>query len=430
MRRLLIAVGLVTLVTGPLAAQIDTTRRPRSRADSLRTKAIQDSLVLMRALESAQAAPATSSPSTGGATGPTNPRMLPDFSAVGDLVGDLSPKGSTQADNARFSVREVELAIQSVVDPFFRGDVYLGISDVEKISIEQAFLTTTNLSDLEIRLGRYLMPFGKENTTHRHDLHEIEYPWVIQKLLNEDGFKGTGVWVNKVIAPFGFYQELQVTAIDRLRDASATLVPFEAVNKSLGGLGYSARLRNYVDIGEATNFELSGSVVTGKVERAFVSDPSGDPLVFNGISATLARQTILGADFTYRWRPLQQGLYKSFLLQAEVMHQINDKNPSSGLQGVPVSSVSTGRDYTGAYTFARYQLGQRLFLGGRYDYVQDPTADGRTMTAGSGYLEFFPSEFSKLVAGYERLNQATGEGINRILVQAVFSLGPHKPHPF
>ena len=130
----------------------------------------------MRALQSAAAPPVQQPGPTGGAGGPINPRLLPDISAVGDLVGDFTPTGTTQPDSARFSVREVEIAIQAVVDPYFRGDFFLGVSDLEKISIEQAFLTTTSLPDLEIRLGRYLMPFGKENTTHRHDLHTIEYP--------------------------------------------------------------------------------------------------------------------------------------------------------------------------------------------------------------------------------------------------------------
>lgn len=400
----------------------------QSRADSLRQKAIQDSIALMRQLQSAAAVPTQQGP-TGGATGPTNPRLLPDVSAVGDLVGDFSPKGTTQADNTRFSVREVELAFQAVVDPYLRGDVFLGVSDLEKISIEQAFLTTTSLPDFDIRIGRYLMPFGKENTTHRHDLHTIEYPWVIQKFLSDDGLKGTGLWLSKVFAPFGFYQELQVTAVDRLRDASEDLVPFEGVNKSLGGMGYSARLRNYVDINESTNFELSGSAITGKVERALLT-PAGQPLFVDSVNATLARQTMLGADLTFRWRPLQQGLYKSFILQAELMHQINETQPAVGIPSVPLSAVEAGQNYTGGYAFARYQLGQRLFVGGRYDQIQDPTAGGRTLTAGSGYLEWFPSEFSKFVAGYERLNPATGDGVNRILFQASFALGPHKPHPF
>jgi hypothetical protein len=394
----------------------------------LRQKAIQDSIALMRALQGAAAPRAQPGP-TGGATGPTNPRLLPDLSAVGDLVGDFTPSSTTQPDSTRFSVREVEIAIQAVVDPYFRGDVFLGVSDLEKISIEQAFLTTTSLPDFEIRLGRYLMPFGKENTTHRHDLHTIEYPWVIQRFLSDDGLKGTGIWLDKVLAPFGFFQEIQVTAVDRLREADEALVPFEQVNQSLGGFGYSARLRNYVDINQATNIELSGSVITGKVERALLTT-TGDPLVVSGIDATLARQTMWGADLTFRWRPLQQGLYQSFILQAEYMQQYNEDHPAPHVVGVPPSAVLPGLNYSGGYVFARWQIGQRLFIGGRFDDVQDPLEDGRTLLAGSGYLEWFPSEFSKLTAGYERWHPTVLEAQNRILFQASFALGPHKPHPF
>lgn len=71
-------------------------------------------------------------------TGPTNPRLLPDISLAGDLVFDLSRR-STQEDGRRFSVREVEVAFQAAVDPYFRGDVFLGYSDVEGVAIEQAF---------------------------------------------------------------------------------------------------------------------------------------------------------------------------------------------------------------------------------------------------------------------------------------------------
>ena len=62
-------------------------------------------------------------------SGPTNPRLLPDISAVGDIVFDLSPDGSTQEDGARLNVREVEVALQAAVDPYFRGDIFLGVSD-------------------------------------------------------------------------------------------------------------------------------------------------------------------------------------------------------------------------------------------------------------------------------------------------------------
>lgn len=407
---------------------------------------MQDSIALMQALGAAMADTTRAAPAmpTGPQTGPTNPRLLPDISAVGDLVGDLSPKGSTQEDNTRFSIREVELAIQAVVDPYFRGDIFLGMSDTEGLSIEQAYLTTTALpNQIELRLGRFLMPFGKQNTTHRHDLHTIEYPYVIQRFLSGDGLKGTGVWGSRVFAPFGFYQELQVSAVDRLGERAEGLVPYEDENKSLSGLGFSARLRNYVDISESTNFELSFSAMTG--ERAQPLDSLYAQYFQGDVNAVLARQSTLGADLTYRWRPLQQGLYKSFILQAEVMRQLNEHNPdipavALAFPGCPACNtaglfpvgVYAGpvRDYTGAYVFARYQTTQRSFLGSRYDYVQDPERDGRTLNAGSVYLEWFPSEFSKLVAGYEAVKPAGEDVLHRLLVQATFALGPHKPHPF
>lgn len=437
------ALVLIAPIAG--AQQPDSATRAKTRADSI-AKAVRDSIALMKELGAAMA-DTTQKPGTtpvGPQGGPTNPRLLPDFSAVGDLVGDLSPKGSTQADRSRFGVREVELAVQAVVDPYFRGDVFLGISDLEKISIEQAFLTTTSLpNQLELKIGRFLMPFGKQNTTHRHDLHTIEYPWVIQKLLSDDGLKGTGLWGSRVFAPFGFYQELQLTAVDRISPAAEGLTTAEDVNKSLGGLGFSGRLRNYMDLTEAANVELSVSAMTGKRDQplngtftTLVRSGTSSQLVARDVNATLARQSTFGADLTFRWRPLQQGLYESFLLQSEVMHQRNERDPALPTVNCAVVPCSLPayagptRDYTGAYVFARYQTGQRQFIGARYDYVQNPETDGRTLNAGSVYLEWYPSEFSKLAAGYEAVKNSGDDLLNRLLIQATFSLGPHKPHPF
>jgi hypothetical protein len=435
-----VALLLAASVAG--AQQPDSATRARTRADSV-AKAVRDSIALMKEL-GAGLADTTNRPTVpvGPQGGTTNPRLLPDISAVGDFVADLSPKGSTQEDGTRFGVREVELAVQAVVDPYFRGDVFLGISDLEGIAIEQAYLTTTSLpNQLEVRLGRFLMPFGKQNTTHRHDLHTIEFPYVIQRFLGAEGLKGTGVYGSRVFSPFGFYQEVQVSAVDRLGEPAEDLVTEEPVNKSLGGLGFSARVRNYVDLSESQNVELSFSGMTGK--RAQPLDAAYATL-FTGINAAAARQSTLGADLTYRWRPLQQGLYQSFILQGELMRQLNARDPvvpqattadCLAVLGTPCPTAAQAyagptRDYTGAYLFARLQTGQRSFIGTRYDWVQDEENAGRTLNAGSVYLEWFPSEFSKLVAGYEAVKPQDGTLLHRVLLQAAFALGPHKPHPF
>jgi hypothetical protein len=314
----------------------------------------------------------------------------------------------------------VELAVQAAVDPFFRGDVFLGISDEEGIAIEQAFLTTTALPYVEVRLGRQLLPMGKINVTHRHDLHTVEYPWIIQKFFGPEGIKGTGVYVSRIFAPFGFYQELIVTANERIGETPEDLFTETPPNKELNGLAYHARFRNYIDLSESANVELSASALSGKVEQPF--DFGAAPPA-PGVNAINVRQSVFGGDFTFRWRPLEQGLYKSLIVQAEFMRQLNEKVSDPNFGG-------PGRDFNGAYGFARWQLTRRLYLGGRYDWLQDPELGGETFTAGSGYLEWFPSEFSKLMVGYERTMPRGLEATNRILLQAAFALGPHKPHPF
>src|SRR5687768_5138030 len=228
--------------------------------------------------------------------GAANPRLLPDISVVGDLIADLSPDGTTQEDGARFGIREVELAVQAAVDPSFRADVFLGFSDAEGVHIEQAFMTATSLP-IEVRLGRFLTPFGKQNTTHRHDLHTVDHSLVVQRLLGAEGLKSTGLYLGHSAAPLGFFQELIFTASERLGEAPEDLVTEEPTSKDLADLAYGARLRNYWDLSEASNLEISGSVLTGLKERE-LSAPIGE------VTARALRQTTLGADVTFRWRQI------------------------------------------------------------------------------------------------------------------------------
>jgi len=409
-------------------------RDSAARADSI---ARADSLALVKELEALERA-ATDTGATSGGTGSqgaSNPRLLPDISVVGDFVADLSPEGSTQEDGSRLGVREVELAFQAAVDPYFRGDVFIGFNDAEGVGVEQAYLTTSSLPfGLEMKMGRFLMPVGKQNMTHRHDLHTVEYPYIIKRFLGEEGLKGTGLALSKIFAPFGFYQELQMTAVDRFGERPEDLETDEPVNKSLGGLTFSTRLRNYWDLSQSANFELAGFAITGNREEAFAEEP------VDGINAIPVRRTVSGVDLTFRWRPLDRALYRSFILQAEFMNE-HRSSVARALRipctdacapAPPPALVSvSARTHSGAYLFSRYQITRRAFLGARFDYLKDPEFGGDRTKAASAYLQFFPSEFSKLMASFERFVPPAGNGrLNRILLQATFALGPHKPHPF
>ena len=428
----------VICLLAPVVAHAQTPQKRDSvaKADSI---ARADSIAIVRELEAAQTGgPGASTGLTGTQRGPSNPRLMPDISAIGDIVADFSPKGSTQETGRRIDIREVELALSSAVDPYFRADFILGISDAEGIAVEEAYLTATALPwQSAARIGRFHMPFGKQNTTHRAELQTIEYPHVIQQFLGPEGSKGTGLWFSKIFAPLGFYQELQLTAVDHFGESEEDeeLTAAEPANKKLSGLGYSARFRNYVDISESTNLELSASAATGKRPQPVSCDAAIDCFTSDGFNAVNARQSLVGLDATFRWRPLQQGLYKSFILQAELMRQINDRDDDLEQAAIPAAYAGPVRNATGAYVFSRYQLSRRSYLGARYDWVQDPFADSDasegSVKAASGYLQFFPSEFSKFVIAFER-QFAAGDrrALNRFLIQTTFAIGPHRPHPF
>ena len=458
-----------TLIIGVLIASyaaIATAQQPDSlarrdsvlRADSI---AAADSIRLVRELERIAGEPRQRDrgilqPVQTGPTpvvqGPANPTLLPNISAVGDVIFDLSPDGSTQETGERFTVREVELGIQAAVDPYFRADFFLGVHP-DAFEIEEAYLSTLALPwQSQVRLGRFLLPFGKQNTTHRPELHTIEHALPVREFLGPEGAKGSGVWFSRIFAPFGFYQEFQAAIVEAFpgeahahgeeeeehadehaHEEEPELSASEPANQRLSGLGYVARLRNYWDLSEATNVEISGSFATGK--RAVPLHCESDGLELSpcpdDVTAVNARQSLLGVDVTYRWRPLQEGLYKSLIIQGEWMRQVNHRAAAPTMPAGVTALVEGPRgSYGGAYLMARYQLTRRTYFGLRGDWLQEAEEAGEPATAGSAYLIFYPSEFSKMVAMFERVTPAHGEASNRLVLQTTFAVGPHRPHPF
>lgn len=340
----------------------------------------------------------------------------PDLSVIGDLLSDLSPDGSTLEDGDRFQVREAELGLQAVVDPYFRGDFFISLKG-EDIELEEGYLTSLALPHrFQLKAGKFHLPYGKVNLTHRPEIHTIEYPSVIQEFFGGDGFASTGFWVSKLLSPFGFYQELIGVVGNDLGEgvAGAADGASSGAEESgsdngqtsdrdlfddLGDRLFLGHLKNYVDLTEAANLELGLSAATGKADRG---DPASQRLTFYGV------------DAIYRWRPPASSLYKSLILQSEATWR-----------------TSEGPTDFGAFLFGQYQVGRRWYLGARYDYVEHPDSEPRERENSiSGYLTLYPSEFSLFRVGYEHRAFDVADDLDRILVQAVVTLGPHRPHPF
>jgi hypothetical protein len=357
-------------------------------------------------------APGRAQTAQGGAAGTLNP----DLSLIGEFLVDLSPDEATLEDGDRYQLREIELGIQGAVDPYFRYDAFLGIHG-DEIEVEEAYVTTLGLpANLQARLGRFLVPFGKVNLTHRPELQMFDLPLVHREFFGEEGFASSGVWGSWIGAPLGFYQEVSIVGAEGMEahaheeetegEALALNPAQEDGEEAHGGsladdLGdrlWLAHLKNSLDLTAASNLELGASWATAIVEE----------------EEARARTNLYGLDVTFRWKPPQFAKYRSAILQAEAIWR---------------DEAGIGETRAGGFAYAQWQLSRRWHVGARADWVEPPEDEG-TLAGGQLLVKWFPTEFSQLRLAYERQDPEEGEALDRLIFQTTFALGPHRPHAF
>src|SRR5204862_2938311 len=104
-----------------------------------------------------------------------------------------------------FTVQEVELALSAIVDPYFKGEVYLTIPNLEGLEVEEAFATTTSLPwNLQVKVGSFRSAFGRQNGQHLHVQDFTRRALLNAAFLGADGLRGPGAEVSW-LAPLPFY---------------------------------------------------------------------------------------------------------------------------------------------------------------------------------------------------------------------------------
>ncbi len=351
--------------------------------------------------------------------------LMLDIGIIGDSIANVTwPErsidegraGSPFAENEfadRISLREIELGLQGVLDPYARADFFLTSEDGGSISVEEGYMTWLTLPwGLQAKTGIFRTSFGKMNKVHRPEINQIDYPKPIKNFLGTEGQKEPGISVSKLIPnPWDIYSEL----------TAEILTPSDEGVKGKDQI-YLAHLRNYFDITDSSSLEFGLSFQTRDI-----SDTNDATITQRNF-----RQTMEGIDITFRWEPPGQKLYKSFIWQTEFFASQREAGSfDEAGSTVDVKDMNS----LGFYTFGEYQLTQRLSAGTRFDYSQFPTNDKDSEWSVSPYLTFWQSEFSRLRLEYthsERnsVTMPVEEGDNSLTLQATFTLGAHKPHPF
>src|SRR6266446_2784883 len=318
------------------------------------------------------------------------------YSSAKDLdhieVGDHDPQ------QRGFNARNIELAFDGAVDPYFEG------------------------------FANIVFKLNNDNETEV----EVEEAIVHGRLLGPDGLRGVGAQISWIV-PVPWYSQL-----------------IFAVQNGRGGTGYS--FRNPGDGGVffdrmTTDRELRGLQDFVWIPRWENSvDLSPTQVVLAGVSGAFgsnetganARTQIYGADFLYKWKSSHaEGGFPFVKWQTEAMYRRFEAGRGVD-ESFPVAE--TFHDW-GMYSQLLWGFKKGWVAGVRGDYLHMTDSeftddmDRQSRSRISANLTWYPTEFSKIRLQYnhdflEENFFLAGRDVDSVFLQFEFILGSHGAHKF
>ena len=319
----------------------------------------------------------------------------PDLAVIGNFLGKVGDLNEFE-ERPTASLEESEISFQAFVDPYAQAKFFVAVGP-EGAEVEEGFINFIALPhDLTAKVGKLKASFGKVNLMHAHARPWIDTPLVLNNFFGGEGLADSGVSVSRI---FPNRHNIFVEATGEVYSGNAEGV-FESQNRN--DLFYLGHLKTYRDLSEQSNLEIGASFARG------TAPDTGRGSEFGGL------------DVTYRYKPLERGLYRSFISRTELI--VNRRSGS-------------GDHAFGFYTSADYQFAQRWFAGVRLDQTDRADAPDLTDRGASLTLTFWPSEFSQFRAQgrhirYGNGGTVNGHSVNELLLQVLFSIGAHGAHSF
>jgi hypothetical protein len=333
----------------------------------------------------------------------------PEISVGGDLFA-LSRTADPNRDNV--VMRELELGVQAVLDPFSRAKVIAAVgqpgTEMEpfpaaaapeepgglELGIEEAYVQWVDLvGGMGLTAGRFRQRLGTYNRWHAHALPWQQLPLPYTAMVGDEGLAQTGVslhWLLPLPGKGSYETWVEVT-----RSGNDVL---------FGGSGEPSVLGHFNafwDLSLSSSFEVGVSGVVGRYH-----DDAAD-----------FTNRLVHLEAAYTWRPPDQALYRGVTLRGALLW-----NPL-GAEAAPAFRTE---DVLGGYGFLEWRLSQRWLVGMRGDYVEDPARPDTHAWAVAPTLTWWQSEFVRVRGEYNHIGRSDGSTDGQLLVQLTFAMGPHK----
>lgn len=437
-----LSVTLLFTIAQPLSAQLTDDEVRQALAQALQTIADLEQRVLQ--LEAANPAEDPLEAQLKRLMIPENPAppartvfpssLNPRIGIYMDAVAESGSREEGLGENKdRFSLRETEIDFRLPVSPFAEGVLITAFEDEGNgdfhTTIEEGYadISIGALFDIETaitsKIGRFRVPFGRNNKLHTHDLMQVNRPYVISQQLGEEGLIGDGVEATFPLLHsesdegFGRTTTLHVAVVNgEMFTGEESLL-----NEVAGDAGVElesdsavlvARASHFVELDELSDIEVGASWLTNIGGDAVSTDMDTD-----------IDPRMYGIDVTWRNRDEENGV-GSWLLQGEAI-QSDFRYGKKVTPGFP-SGTKTQR---GVAITAQRQMTQAIYAGMRVGKT-DRLGTGIDVNDYTPYITWYADEFFRIRLEGQHLQVSPGDDSNRVLLQFTWNFGAHSPHPY
>jgi hypothetical protein len=418
MRAIPCALAFIAALTHVAQAAPPAASQPSSQAATTRPADDAELAAIERALGADRAARAekTSPPATpegGGGLFRAFQSLNPDLSFIADValaayqVDKPLLVGGHDPSRNGFTLQQLELAIGGAVDPYFRFDANLVLSQFG-IEIEEVYATTLALPwNLQVRAGQFLTRFGRLNASHPHTWSFVDQTLVLGKFFGGEGNRGLGAELS-VLLPLPWVVEVYGSLTDASGESTARSF-FGGSDASVKGpadFQTTVALKQFFPLSDDWSLSVGLSTALGP-----------------NASGKGNRTDLYGADLYLKYRPVSFGSYTVVSLDAEWLLR-RRQVPEAVLQD------------QGFYAYLFFRFAQRWAVAGRYELVSGLAADPldpewtgiRQRVAGN--LTFWPTEFSRLRLQYSYDRPSWRDGYHGVVLAFEFAVGAHGSHKF
>ncbi len=354
----------------------------------------------------------------------------PDISAVGDfrVYSHNDDSRANEVEELNIGDPEFELNIGGYLNPYSRADVVIGWHQEHDAEIEELYATIERglPLDAELRVGKYLLEFGRLNPVHPHAYSFIKRPLPHAAFFGEEGLADVAVRPSFLIPTGDAYTEIMAGLLkgDALAGHEHEHGDGEEGEEHEGeeeepkpGLGFFGRATSSFALGEVTELSIGVSAMNAVHEIHEHENEAAEEL----------RTWLFGGDVKYRYRPNRN---TALQIEAEVLFK--SANSPYGLSDT---------ESFGGFGYLDYRFREKYNVGGIFEWTHseepNPPSPGEPMVLKDEtwrvglFAGWAPIEETSLVrlAGHWT-EPDEGEGFWELTMQFVVSLGPHKPHNF